>query len=455
MPSMIRFTKHLLWWSGKCSAITLLGLLFFASPVDAAVTFKAGTWATGTGTSNVAVTGVGFQPQVVCMWTSYPGDSGRATADMSMAYGCMTDEGTDQQRSIWMGCADAVDPSNCNSRVRADRVLFIQSATTSTTTICDFALVSFDADGFTVDPGTGCTSDTTVSYWALAGATSVSLVTFAQPGSTGDFDTTSVGFQPDFLMLFNTNAIALDTDTAGASFNMGMTDGTNAGLYSAQCEDGAAASACDSSIRTADAQLDIGYLLDVAGAPIQRNVFASFLSNGFRINANETTAAAVLTFALSIKGGIWNVGTFLSTTGTGAITESGLSFTPVGTFVVGSNRGAAQSTSDTSGVTVDFSLGAASSSSSRNAQWCTGADARGSNDQYRNFRVADRVEMDYDVSAPPVLTSDVDMTGFSAGTVTFDQTDAAPATHPRFYFAVGNATPAGGVRRQAIVIGGK
>ena len=450
MSSKMRFmgTSKALYFS------TILSLCqLFASGADAAVAFKAGTWATGTGTSNVGVTGVGFQPQVVCMWTSYPGDSGRATNDYSMAYGCMTDEGTDQQRSIWMGCASGVDPSNCNSRVRADRVLFIMSATTSTTTVCDFAMVSFDADGFTVDPGTGCTSDTTVSYWAANGLTSVALVSIAQPGSTGNFDTTSLSFQPDFLQLFSTNAIALDTDTANANFNIGMSEGTSAGLISTDCEDGTAASNCDAYTRTADAQLEILALNNAAaGVVIQRLSFVAFLSNGFTLNAVETTASATIIFALAIKGGNWAVGSFLDLATTGTISESSLTFTPVGTFVFASNRAAAQSTSDTPAASIDFSLGAGNSSSSRSVQWTRAQDAAAGNDTYRNSR-ASSVQLGMSTAAPPVQESSTDLTSFGANTVTFNQTDGGAASHPRFYFAVGNPNPVGTLRRAPVIIG--
>lgn len=307
---------------------------------------KTGSFASGTGaaTTTVSVADVGFQPSVVLFWTS-ASTSGVAD-DLSFSFGVGISSSS--RRSAWAGCLDNTDPSECDCRVRSDAVLMVYRGTTPTDS-GTFDFTSMDAGGFTLTVSTQFAADITIFYTALGGTdiTNVALTTESKSG-TGAFSRSDLGFQPDFLLLFSTRATILNTNSISSAFNIGYTDGTNAALQSVNCDDASATSACGSYVRAAASQLEILALLTSSATVTNRYSFTSFDAGGFTLNKDEATTTDLI-FALSIKGGRWNVGGWVApdtaTTFTGA---SGLAFQPVGVFVTSPpNGGAVQSVSDT------------------------------------------------------------------------------------------------------------
>jgi hypothetical protein len=319
---------------------------------------KTGSFSSGTGAidSTVAVTGVGFQPKVVLLWTS--ADTGASANDQSMSFGVGISPSS--RRAISAYCNQSSDPSVCKSRNNNALALLVVQGSTPTI-VGTFDFTSQDADGFTLKVGTQFSASITVFYLALGGTdiTNVGLATVSQPATNIDFSDTTLGFKPDFLMIFSTIATSDNSNTGNAVMCIGFTDGTNASLTAINSSDGAATSATGTYIRAAASQLEIYSNGSTGtGSPTQRSSFKSFDTNGFTLTSVETTASATLIYALGIKGGRWHAGSYATVTPAGNFSATDMTFTPTGLFVVGP-KGSAQSTSDTAAANAKLSLGAA------------------------------------------------------------------------------------------------
>ena len=414
-----------------------------------ATSVKVGTFQTGTGTTAISPTSFGFQPRVVCMWTTYPGDAGDGANNYSLSFGCMTDEATNQQRGIWMGCDQAIDNSDCNQIMYDDRVARVYNG--GTTLVGDLNMTSFDADGFTVTPVDAFTSDTTFGYWALGGTdiTDASLDTLSRDATIATYSTTAPGFQPDFLLYFGTlGAAAVNTMEASAYLSLGFTDGTNAAVMATEALDNQATSDTRQYTRSAAGQLELFALTQAATGVLQRESFVSFDANGFTMNRVEASGTRS-TFALTIKGGQWFVGDLLSVTSITSIAETGVGFTPKGLVFLKASVTAGQNTSDTSTAGGSFSLGAATSSTERFAMQTAANDGNAANTGYFNNQSTVKISLRHN---PPdnVLQGDIDFTSMDADGFTLAQEDADPSQFFCVYFAVGN-NAGGGVRRRQVI----
>ncbi len=317
---------------------------------------KSGSFSSGTGAaaSTVAVTGVGFQPKIVFLWTS--ADTGASANDQSMSFGVGIS--SSDRRAAWAGCTQSVDPSLCKSRVNDSlAVIVLQGATPSVVGTFDFT--SQDSDGFTLTVGTQFSASITIFYLALGGSdiTNAATIKFTQPTSTGNFSKTGMGFKPDFLLLFGTSASATATTTANAMMSIGFTDGTNASLTGIYSGDNGANSATGMYIRAAASQLEMWGLVNSTTSVEERNSFVSFDSDGFTLNAVETTSRQNIIYAVGIKGARWHAGSYSTVSPTGNFSATDMCFTPTGLFVVGP-KASAQSTSDTAATNAKLSFGA-------------------------------------------------------------------------------------------------
>jgi hypothetical protein len=182
---------------------------------------------TGTGTGNIAETGVGFQPKAaIFVWSRLATTAGSfVSADANFGIGVATSSTADW---VWESAGDDGATVNefygdlCDNNC-------IKTLTASTGTVdSEFALVSFDSDGFTIDPLNAPAASLTVSYLCIGGANiNVAAGTETAPTSVTT-KATNVGFEPQLVMLagFNTTAVVNNSGyTAGdraASFGFGI-----------------------------------------------------------------------------------------------------------------------------------------------------------------------------------------------------------------------------------------
>ena len=411
-----------------------------------ALVTASGTLLTGTGTSAVAVSGLGFQPTVVLFLTSSNGGASTAGDDYNFSFGCMTDQATDQQRVHTMNCTKDTDPSDCNQRSDNAHVVAVYEGTTLTGSL---VMTSFDADGFTVTPDDAFPSDTTVGWFALGGTTNVALVTQALPTGTGAFNSPDVGFTPDMLLMWGGGATSINTDTTNAQFGIGATDGTSAWLYANSALDAQNDSLTDRYFRTGASQLEVYALTNGSAAAIERVTFTAFTAAGATFDMIETGTAKI-TFQLYIEGGVYKAGDYANQTSTGAFSETGIGFTPIGVIGVSTNL-TAQSTLDTGASQNNFGLCFGVSDTKQFCAAATARSGRAANDQYWNLQDADAISLLTNNTAATAKDS-VDLVSFASDTLNLDQTTTSGVAVLSAYLAIGDAAAAStGIRRRQVI----
>lgn len=177
-------------------ARNFMAIFFWGDDFEA----KIGTIAYGTGTSPIATTGVGFQPNVL-MFASV----GQGSANSTIGIGAMTigmavdNSGGLQQRGFFYfspdprgagpGPSTLIDDNACNGEIYAS------ASPGDTGPGLNIAFNSFDADGFTVQPNAS-SSSVTGHYIAMRfNGFDVALSNLASPTSTGVVSI-SPGFAP-------------------------------------------------------------------------------------------------------------------------------------------------------------------------------------------------------------------------------------------------------------------
>lgn len=189
-----------------------------------ALSVFAGTFNKNAGTGAQAITGVGFTPKVLILWTSYQSTADVIGNDSIFGFGFTT--GAAQSHAASWSSQHNVATSN-NSRRGAAKVLTVVQY--GETLLAECGLTSFDADGFTLDWTTNGGGTQIVHFLALGGGDIVNqkVSTFTSPTSTGNKVITGLGFQPDLILFLRHSPLsnlALGTSAAGAQFMLGAAD---------------------------------------------------------------------------------------------------------------------------------------------------------------------------------------------------------------------------------------
>lgn len=327
-------------------------------------TFNIGTGAVA---STVVRTGYGFQPKACLYWWSGRTESTTTFARKTLQVGAGMASGPTARACVTSLSQDT--PTTMVTNRRHDAANVIACTTTADATDGSADLQSFDADGQTLEITDQFTTDLRVQCLALGGTdlTDALVVQFSGPGANGNQDTTTVGFQPDALVLLSsiqdvasgtvqnfTGQVVLGVATGPSNQGVvALTDADNVGTsqtsrytYGGEC-----LASCD-----------------FAAANIERRAtFDSFLVNGFRLNWLEFNSAGFQYFALALKGGRFAVGHCVtSTTINTTIPVTGLGFAPSGLWLM--SAAAAEDVQDTSRTQATLALGAATSPSNRACQ---------------------------------------------------------------------------------------
>jgi hypothetical protein len=184
-----------------------------------------GTFDTGTATGNLAITGVGFQPDAVEFNTSR--NVPQATTAASTSGNCnqmmgAMDSGGRQFVNCW-AIEDVSDPTDNYDATSNTRCYLTMSANGVVRGAGSY--VSMDADGFTVNRDTGGTS-VAVHYIAYKTSGGVYVGTDTQKTSTGTQAKTGVGAVPLLLHFYGSNdtSVADTTFVTGTAAAIGITD---------------------------------------------------------------------------------------------------------------------------------------------------------------------------------------------------------------------------------------
>lgn len=319
------------------------------------------------GTTKVVTTG--FTPNAIFFWCM--GNVGTtdtvSNATARYAFGVAA-SATDRRcvSSISTHAAATIDGGRA---ARADACLCTNLATSAIDGLLDIS--SFDASGFTCIIDDQFATGIRVSWFAVGGSDITNAVTGTMvcPIVTGNFDVTTLAFQPDFLLMFgNANTSAAPVTSANRGFiNIGAAvSSTN--RASVTCGEGPEGNATSQSRSYAFDGEILTNLADTPTAINSRADFVSFLSNGFRLNFLSNGAGFTYQIPyIAIKGGKWWVDNLTTQTDTTtAMVKSGFGFAPAGAMFF--SHMLTKSTANTVQAGGYISVGAATDVSNRVAQ---------------------------------------------------------------------------------------
>lgn len=425
-----------------------------------ALNAAVGAFDTGTGavTSTVVVSGLGFAPVAVLFWWNGRTGSSTASGRASQQRGFGAATSTTQRWSVASSSQDTPTTMVAKKSQRNDACVGILTALGALDGLLD--VQSFDSGGFTLVVDDQFAASYRVHYLALGGAD----ITNAKAGSValnnvgaGDVDVTDPGFQPDFIALASSGQTSINgTITSDSTIAFAMASGTasaNQGVWTAGSNDAAATSVTLTYCRSGE--VVAAYNAAVTALSI-RGSMTSWLSTGFRLNLTAAGGGGILCY-LALKGGKYYVENLLTSLSLNAtIAESGFGFTPLGALFVSGCL--AEASAGTPVAHDQFSLGAATSASNREAMAVMDQNAAGTavvstavyvDEVYINLSTTGTIEGLADISS-------FDATGFTlieddadtvAAFVFYAAFGSAPATYTQD--VAGAATPAGSLQKTA------
>ncbi len=236
-------------WTDAPAAASIINYVALAGPELTGV--KAGTFSPATATGNQAVTGVGFQPDLLMMFSTIDTGGG---PDAKFTFGAASSPTA--RGALTVGSDDGVADSVTWRYQRTDRCLCLPHITAADSIEAEADLVSFNTDGFTLNWLTAlATGGRTVHYLALKGGR-FRVGAETQKTSTGTKATTGLGFGPTAMLFLGVNAEASATlDTAGDKLMLGASDGTHNAAVWAESVDGQATSNTNRGLSTTRAIL--------------------------------------------------------------------------------------------------------------------------------------------------------------------------------------------------------
>lgn len=158
------------------------------------------TKTTGAATASQAVTGVGFQPTLLLLFTV--ANTATNTVGTGVRTGIGMTVGASTSRSVSEGCVSAASPTNTSQR-GANKALTIVAGGESLVAECD--LTSFDSDGFTLSWTTNDANAYHIGYLALGGSDlTVAIVDWTTATALGSKAITGAGFAPDAMLTIGT-----------------------------------------------------------------------------------------------------------------------------------------------------------------------------------------------------------------------------------------------------------
>jgi len=160
-------------------------------------------FAANTGTGSQAITGVGFQPDAMLMFSV--GDPNLNSNTTAVNYfGIGLDSSNTVSVNARMNNIDA-DTHTGDVSYKTDKI--ITSTTGAVAASWEASLTSMDSDGFTLNWTTAASSAR--RFWALClRGGNYKLATITQPSSTGNQATTGVGFKPSGLFALSAELTA-------------------------------------------------------------------------------------------------------------------------------------------------------------------------------------------------------------------------------------------------------
>ncbi len=302
------------------------------------LSFKTGQWSGRATVGNDVITGVGFQPKVVLIWTgNYDGTNDSIASYFQFGFGAAVDTTAANQRSIFLYSADAAAISSTAANWDENSVTIPGSASSQG------YISAIGSDGFTVNWTVVDGVPNKMFYVCIGGAdvtnTKCGHITSPTAGSTGNQVTSGIGFQPDVVLWFGCGNTAV-AERAGMAWGFGMaTSSSNQVCSSGVSKNGSANMDCKRYQRSDNTNCFA--LIDETTTTNKalEGALVSMNADGFTINWTTVASggASRRIGYIAIKGGNYKVGSTTSpTTGTVPVSKStsGVGFQPRGLITV-------------------------------------------------------------------------------------------------------------------------
>lgn len=301
-------------------------------------------------TGSQAVTGVGFTPKALIIWSVNTAQAGVPEFNDFNYWSFGLTDGTTHVAKTSISF-DGAATTDVNHSVVTDAVILAES--TDGTVQHRATLTSLDSDGFTINWTNIFASEQRRYHFIAIGGSEVSckVGVFNANTSTGAQAVTGVGFKP-VGMLFAPAQNAGTSEDRLTYPALGWTDGTNQ-FASAVFSDDGNASANTKRYQRID---KCAALLDnAAGGVVGEAGITSFDTDGFTVNWTTAAASALRVYYLAFKGIPFKVGSLTQPSASGSQAVTGLGFQPGVVVLQSVNAAASTSVQDE----LDFSLGAA------------------------------------------------------------------------------------------------
>jgi hypothetical protein len=316
---------------------------------------------TGALGSTVVVSGMSFQPKVVIFfWEGLTATSNGVRGTARRGIGAAVSASSFFCRSTFD--TDAAGTAVAKAGNVTDAC--VGEINNAGTYVGKADLQSFNSDGFTLEITDAFVTDLLVSYIAYGGSsiTNAEIGAFIPSGTAPVNQTVNNtgNFQPNITFFF------YSPTPADATLMIGAATSSSAEAVMLTSANDAATSGATGSYCLAGECIAYHVSLAATTSPTTRAEFVSHNASpgGFTINWLERGDAGGVTY-LSIKGGNWLVGDFLTQTDTTtAIAASGFGFAPKGVLFMSAGRAATAANAAPSAHS-EASIGAATSASAR------------------------------------------------------------------------------------------
>lgn len=321
-------------------------------PAIGPVLVKVGTFTkrSGTGTQSVSWPEGGqwgaedAVPKALLVWytgaNTDPVEDDTTYSHNRMGIGVAT---ADTQYALVTTQRNASGSQSAARSIRTDRLIHVQdtsSPSVTSGTLARASLVSFDANGFTIDWDINAnTYPYTINYLALGGDGIEDVgLTHWPLGGEGVQGLTDLGFSdpantPDCVLAFHTGGLALvysgDSNLVSDSA-LGMGVMTRGGGQWAWGITGVAGSTSNSrSVQRTDSAIVAGNTAEPDAIGYRASLH-TIIPNGALLDVHKNTVSGPRIVSLAIRGGVWAAGSLDQPASTGAQAVTDLGFDPVG-----------------------------------------------------------------------------------------------------------------------------
>jgi len=296
------------------------------------------TKSTGGAPASQSVTGLGFEPKALILFSTQTTADDSITSHLEMAIGFS--DGTNE-KSMWGGSESLVATSDADRFSNSTKLLTLRDITSATSgdLLAECDLTSFDSDGFTINWTTNNAVATKIKFIAYGGDITVEVGSFTQPGSTGTQNVATSLDTADFVLTLSAEVNTEDSLSTHAAITIGAATSSS--------NEGTAAIFDFDALSTTD-----GYRYQrtdrcnsiISTSLLAQSEFTGFTSSGFDLNWTNISGSGRVFYYLTIKGGQWEVGNGNTPTSTGTQPYT-TAFKPKGLGLFGFTRSATASIS--------------------------------------------------------------------------------------------------------------